>query len=1040
MSNQIHTETCINSQMKYKQTDITSYFGVVKMKKYNKRKHSNKTTLIEDSDGSDFEPHRVVTTNKTRKKLKLPYPLSGDESAVDENSIDAQVKTGRPKMLVRKQKKSCKNKKILPAATSTPLKSNIPKENNQSTHRFSKNSSEFSNFSTILNQSSSSNCSHPKILQNVVISPKDKNEATTSTSPKTNEQDDNDETLQNISNNTSTSSSDTIILNKSATSFLNVEKVLPNPVLSVGDKSLNKKQTSESVEELPQSHSVLEGHLNMKLKISLSVDPEIQQKNIGTGLNIMHQTSNLNLLTEKSKGTSNIIKLSPSTCGKTKSSTRKSSTVKASKNLLVSSTSPRSPTSKDNSFKTPLKGTANQVTSKTLFSSAEPSLSTFQSKTNGLQLKPEEEDEKLNFKHLDCIKELFKNSLNDDDEKQLLLATDKEIIKEFLEMNVHYQYLLMKLFLYVPKWYNIIKLCTKIKLDQKISVNEVTKMYTYLKDHKFVDSDIKCLELDVLLDMLLVVDLKRICAKFRLGNRSNKKDIIENLKKNCRTQSTLFTKKSTEDLLKDAVVDKLGYCVKLREDIRKSFYKAYLLQTFTNPLYLDPQKYLSDMNYLNITYPDYTIERYNPFAYREQFSSFYEALILKKAYFDASDKKKVVIMKNICDLAFERLRNLKNEGKYSRYLSVYLQRFSAEYQYISLLKTAAKRLITYNESVKTWLQFLLENYPSHHALGFWYKQLAHILVKYEKDYESAAKVVMEAFELNKKQNIFNLVELYDLNLLATKIRTTKSYKVDILFCDKLAALSERTIEYENFPKIIIAGQTDRSGKCGRRTYSFLDENGEENYGNVEMIVLKYYEKEENWEGIHCEGRLIANLFTLFFWDIIYCYYVPNTFISKFQNAPLDMYTDFFYKNRKIEIDERMQDIAQNWSSEKIEKFLKENWDYHSQEETITNFNSVTTSFQELLRMVKCIDRKVLSDIFKRLVINFKIFHSGLPDLFLWNSDSNKCKFVEVKGEGDKLSHKQILWIQYLIDIGANAEMCHVSGVGSRKLKIGEVDD
>lgn len=35
---------------------------------------------------------------------------------------------------------------------------------------------------------------------------------------------------------------------------------------------------------------------------------------------------------------------------------------------------------------------------------------------------------------------------------------------------------------------------------------------------------------------------------------------------------------------------------------------------------------------------------------------------------------------------------------------------------------------------------------------------------------------------------------------------------------------------------------------------------------------------------------------------------------------------------------------------------------------------------------------------------------------------------EVKGPGDKLSHKQIMWLDFLLKLGVDAEVCHVKGV------------
>ncbi|KAL3286705.1 hypothetical protein HHI36_001200, partial [Cryptolaemus montrouzieri] len=371
--------------------------------------------------------------------------------------------------------------------------------------------------------------------------------------------------------------------------------------------------------------------------------------------------------------------------------------------------------------------------------------------------------------------------------------------------------------------------------------------------------------------------------------------------------------------------------------------------------------------------------------------------------------------------------------KWSRHVPDYLQRFSAEYQYISILKNAAKHLIKHYENVKTWLDFLIANYKCHYALGSWYKQLAHIQSHYMKDNEAAAQTIIEALEFNKKENLFNLVQIYDLSTIAAKIRTTKTFKLSPLFCDELALLAEEPINSDKFSKKAITCHTDRSGKPGKRTYAFIDENNEENFGSVEMIVLHHYRNEENYNGIHCEGSLLVLLFTLFFWDIIYIYYVPNTFISKLQHAPLDMYSESFYKNRRDVIEERLKDIAGNWTDEILEKNLKNNWDIHSHEESITKFNCVT-EFKDLLKIFKCIDRKILSLIFERLVINYKRFRSGLPDLFLWKTETSESKFVEVKGENDKLSLTQKIWIQYLTDIGANVEVCHVSGVGGRKIK------
>lgn len=39
--------------------------------------------------------------------------------------------------------------------------------------------------------------------------------------------------------------------------------------------------------------------------------------------------------------------------------------------------------------------------------------------------------------------------------------------------------------------------------------------------------------------------------------------------------------------------------------------------------------------------------------------------------------------------------------------------------------------------------------------------------------------------------------------------------------------------------------------------------------------------------------------------------------------------------------------------------------------------------------------------------------------------------VEVKGPNDRLSHKQMVWLHELKNMGAEAEVCHVVAIGAK---------
>ena len=43
----------------------------------------------------------------------------------------------------------------------------------------------------------------------------------------------------------------------------------------------------------------------------------------------------------------------------------------------------------------------------------------------------------------------------------------------------------------------------------------------------------------------------------------------------------------------------------------------------------------------------------------------------------------------------------------------------------------------------------------------------------------------------------------------------------------------------------------------------------------------------------------------------------------------------------------------------------------------------------------------------------------------------------MKGPGDRLSHKQMMWLDYLLKLGVDAEVCHVKRKCGYLLKLGD---
>lgn len=68
----------------------------------------------------------------------------------------------------------------------------------------------------------------------------------------------------------------------------------------------------------------------------------------------------------------------------------------------------------------------------------------------------------------------------------------------------------------------------------------------------------------------------------------------------------------------------------------------------------------------------------------------------------------------------------------------------------------------------------------------------------------------------------------------------------------------------------------------------------------EMVITTQFQHLcGDWIGWHCEGSILRSLFPLLMWEEIYETMVPDVFQTKYQEAPLDLYSDhgLFYQNR-----------------------------------------------------------------------------------------------------------------------------------------------
>jgi hypothetical protein len=186
---------------------------------------------------------------------------------------------------------------------------------------------------------------------------------------------------------------------------------------------------------------------------------------------------------------------------------------------------------------------------------------------------------------------------------------------------------------------------------------------------------------------------------------------------------------------------------------------------------------------------------------------------------------------------------------------------------------------------------------------------------------------------------------------------------------------------------------------------------------VELAAASHYAR--HWEHVHyVENAVVNGLFGLAFWEQIF-QSLPGAFVNPFQAAPLDMFSQDFYRRRRAELDRRLveldsadlgaellqaydlyQDIANRWI----------NWRYLSRE--------------IVEQAATLVPRAHWLAIFQRILFDPEVNRSGIPDLLALDRQRG-YSFIEVKGPGDQLQLNQRRWLRFFQAQGIPARVAWV---------------
>ncbi|XP_031779322.1 fanconi-associated nuclease 1 isoform X1 [Nasonia vitripennis] len=565
--------------------------------------------------------------------------------------------------------------------------------------------------------------------------------------------------------------------------------------------------------------------------------------------------------------------------------------------------------------------------------------------------------------------------------------------------------------------------------------SDLDPFFKELVQSGFCTSDLESTDTPVLLNMLQVDEVRSICQKLKIDHRGNKPLLMERLLKYGNSSKSFFIgAKSPKSVLRSKALIILQPCVCLPEKIINLFDRIF---TLLYPVQ-DPSESIADL-FLTLTSvhkgeilfpPIEKQESFPIFQNRAHLISFVESKNALKEILALIEKKDWEAVRDLGQFALRQLSKVDKRDCESS-LPLHIRKFIPEYTWVKVLSISVdafkKTPETIQEAVNILETLIAEKSFTQSSRGRWYSELALIEMHHRKDLERSAELTLHALQQ------VTLTEV-DVSGLLERLRKLMRRKTGISNETK-SKIQKVQEELENQGIVIqttrsttiFATMASRAEAGGKSTWSVTINGNDKYYGSVEMLALQHYTAEKSYHvGLHCEGSLPVTLFAVFFWDELYKTFVPGAFVSKYQDAPLDLFTAEFFNNRKKFIEEKIKfiraldlDTFTDWMQD---RFLNYN-QYRS-----VMSNTLFKNDQHFKEIVTCLGIDGVTGICERLVSNFRLWRSGFPDLILWNSLTAKCKIVEVKGPGDTLSEKQKLWLQYLERLGIDVEVCHVEGM------------
>ncbi|RUS87029.1 hypothetical protein EGW08_005182 [Elysia chlorotica] len=636
--------------------------------------------------------------------------------------------------------------------------------------------------------------------------------------------------------------------------------------------------------------------------------------------------------------------------------------------------------------------------------------------------------------------------LQDESNTQLFSEEDKQLINKYNSLSDAAKKVYIRLFGRRLQWIPFGKInYPEIDKDLKPYLDELVHT-AFLLGEKYLT------DLRTVLEVLSAADVKTLAKIYHVAPNITQKgqQVAELMKQTQRKNiSNMFGSGCGRGGLAHSMMIRaqkfLSGVYKLAETPRSLFVRIMMLFSVVNTS-LDEDSgnggqgqlfHMLMVNMGKVVYPEFQIDKTHAiFSSRADVIRFSEALQLESDFLHATEKGRWDEAHSVFLTVQEKQKELDADQdivRWNKNLPDYLRAFTATsviYRLLSQGIEVLQRRKDFTGAVDLLKSLLGQEYYCCTYRGYWWERLALNLDAHLKKPEQSLEAVLSGLADSHVRVGHRLALYLRGKAICERPRLKLGHRLKECYHPPLQDLPKMYLEGR-----VLHGSTGAGPRFLTQASYRREEDGD-GMGDlavcgVEEFVMDHYRTNGFPSGMHAEGSVVSSLFALFFWEILFMS-KPDAFHSPYQAMPLDLYTDNFYDRRKLEIDKLFEDLS-NKSVEELQAIAEESWMTHEGVACIGMSWERMRSADCVKELVACMGPSVLTGILKRYAHSPRHTRSGFPDLTLWNPVTGAFKICEVKGPGDRLSQKQILWLDYLLGLGVDAEVCHVKAVAAKRL-------